>query len=404
MGQVRNYAWPVTTLGKYDYDALFLCVKKYKEKFKNKTIVIFGAGIRGTSFSILLTQAGFEDIVFTDNNEMKVGGVINEFPIIPYAKVVEMKDDVVVLISVENGYNILEQLTQSGFKEYENCFFVENYLNDSYTKEFIRKGDYEVIFMGDCGLTDISIKDQEHRNIGEMLIDRMGQDKIKVLAIHAMGMRAFYNIFKAHIHNIAKPQKLVVMANFETFTGKQHLLPRSQHSELIKKINELVENKNDELFEYVEVTKERFSNFKMDYFTSSTSGVSSELKERNDKIVLKMNYMYSLKEENEGIVYLKKLIEYCNENEIEPIIFIPPVNYMYATKLLGPEFMELYEKNVEHLKDIVGKYGYGVLDLSYVLGEHQFADVCTIDETANYEGRKIIVENLINKVKGIKVS
>ena len=77
--------------------------------------------------------------------------------------------------------------------------------------------------------------------------------------------------------------------------GKQHLLPRSQHAKLIQLISETVGDSEEELREYADITNKRFSDFRMDYFTSAGSDFNTSAKERNDRIVIKMNYMYTLK-------------------------------------------------------------------------------------------------------------
>lgn len=93
-----------------------------------------------------------------------------------------------------------------------------------------------------------------------------------------------------------------------------------------------------------------------------------------------------------------KAIGIMQKNDIKPIVFIPPANYMYAISLFGEKFTEIYNKNVIYLKEIVGSHGISLLDLSYALKDSQFADIHTIDETANYEGRKIVVEKLIEEL------
>lgn len=40
MNEVNNFAWPVTTVGKYDYNALCKCIEENKEKLKRGKIVI----------------------------------------------------------------------------------------------------------------------------------------------------------------------------------------------------------------------------------------------------------------------------------------------------------------------------------------------------------------------------
>lgn len=398
MGNKINFAWPVTTIGKYDYDALKLCVEKNKELLKEKELIIFGAGIRGTSFAMLLQKLGYNQILFTDNNEQKVGGTINGIPIIDYNDVKTHRENVVIIISVENGFAIKSQLENDEFQEGINYFYIENHLYDVYLREFLDPKYIDTLIMGDCGITDISRSDCNYTSLEEMLKLELGAERTKVLAIHAMGMRAFYHILKAHIENISIPQRAVIMANFETFTGKQHLLPRSQHAKLIEMISNAIENNDEELYEYVGITRERFQNFKVDYFASSQGTLKKMTKEKNDRIVIRMNYMYELKEDNECIVYLKKIVNLCKDKKIKLLFFIPPVNYMYAEKIYGDKFTEKYSCNVKELCRIINECGSEVLDLSYLLSEDEFADIQTIDETANYRGREKISDEIVRYI------
>lgn len=399
MDKVINFAWPVTTMGKYDYDALKECVEENAAIFEHKTIVIFGAGIRGTGFSILLQKFGHNDILFTDNNAEKVGGVINQFPIISYDEV-KKKENIVIINSVENGFAINSQLKNDGFTENKDFFYIENHLYELYVQEFMEKKHTGTLIMGDCGITDISKEDSNYTNLEELLKEELGENT-KVLAVHAMGMRAFYHILKAHISYIEVPQKAVIMANFETFTGKQHLLPRSQHAHLIEMISNAINDQDMELKDYVEVTKKRFENFKVDYFTSSKNALHHMSSERNDRLVIRMNYMYELKEDNECIVYMKKIVDLCRNNKVKLLFFIPPANYQYAEELYGEKFTEKYQTNVDRLKKIVSEYGSDLLDLSYLLEQDKFADIHTIDETANYEGRKAVAGEIVKAVRAM---
>lgn len=397
MNDVVNFAWPVTTLCKYDYKALKEVVEKKSILFGQKKIVIFGAGIRGTSFSILLQKFGYDNIIFTDNNSQKIGGFINQFPIVSYDEIRNSKD-IVIINSVENGFSINSQLENDGFVKDIDYFYIENHLYDLYLKEFEKRINTDTIIMGDCGITDISKSDSDYTNLGELLKIQLGE-KTKVLAVHAMGMRAFYHVLKVHIDRIEVPKRVVIMANFETFTGKQHLLPRSQHARLIEMISNSLGNSDEELSEYVEVTKERFNNFKVDYFASSQKTLDKMSKDKNDRIVIRMNYMYELKEDNECIVYMKKIINLCNRNGIKLLFFIPPANYMYAEELYGDKFSERYDANVKKLKHIIDENNAVLLDLSYLLENDKFADVHTIDETANLEGRKKVADKIVEKIK-----
>jgi hypothetical protein len=169
-------------------------------------------------------------------------------------------------------------------------------------------------------------------------------------------------------------------------------------------ISEAVGNRDEELVEYVNVTRERFENFKVDYFASSKDTLKKMSREKNDKIVIRMNYMYDLKEDNECIVYMKKIIELCRQRQIKLLFFIPPANYMYAQELYGDLFTKKYEANVSKLTEMVNSESVDLLDLSYVLTKYQFADIHTIDETTNYEGRKIVSDKLAEKINSMRSS
>ena len=395
----RNFAWPVTTVCKYDLDAFQEFIHQKSELLSGKRIVVFGAGIRGTQYSLFLKRFGYNDIVFTDNNAEKVGGYINEFPIVPLNEVMTEKGNVVILISIENGIVICNQLKKLGFEEDREFFYIDNHLYDEYQKKFTDHEETDTILMGDCGITDLAVKDINRENLGEMIAKEVGEKNVKVLAIHGMGMRAYYTIFKAHCEYIYKPRNVVLMTNMEVFTGKQHLLPRSQHAALIERISNSVNNMDAELLEYVKIARERFANFKNDYFTSSNQALKDMGQETNEKIVVKLNYMFRMDMENECIIYLKKFISYCKEMGIKLLLFIPPANYEYAQTLWGELFREKYDKNVKVLLDIARENNVIIKDFSYLLPSEKFADICTIDETLNQDGRKIITSELICEMR-----
>ena len=139
MEEAVNFAWPVTVLGQYDYNALSDCLEQYRNIVEQKEIVIFGAGIRGTIFSILLQQKGYTNLVFTDNNENKVGNFINEFPIISFSDVCEKRKEVFIIVSAENGEGIKRQLENNGFQEGIGFALVENHVYEEFIEEFFSK-------------------------------------------------------------------------------------------------------------------------------------------------------------------------------------------------------------------------------------------------------------------------
>lgn len=391
----RNFAWPVTVMPYEDYIALKECVDQHRELLINREIIIFGAGIRGSLFCKLMEIFGFEKLLFCDNNPDKWGGYMNQYEIYSPELIEGKRENAIVLISVENGHSIETQLEKIGYIKNKTYFFVESRIYPSYIKEFFRSDPIEILFLGDCGLSQISINDSYHSNLSDMMKKCFGEKRAKVLAMHGMGMRSYYNILKSQIQLEIIPKVLGLMVNFEVFTGKHHLLPRTQHVDLFAQILDEIEKPELELVEYHQLIKDRFNNFKLDV---SSSYQGNHL-ENNRRMILRMNYMYSLKKNTEDMEYLVKILKLCRHEGISVLPFIPPVNYEYALECIGEKFKVAYDANCDKMKAWIEEQGIKLLDLSYILDPKCFADPKTIDETANYKGRQIILEQFLKKLK-----
>ena len=92
------------------------------------------------------------------------------------------------------------------------------------------------------------------------------------------------------------------------------------------------------------------------------------------------------------MVYLFKILDLSKTAGIKVMPYIPPANYEYAEKIVGASFLRQYEDNLQKMKSWIKEKGPDVLDMSYLLSSDRFADVTTIDESANYQGRVKIME------------
>lgn len=378
-----------------DYEALKSCIENNRAKFENKQIIVFGAGIRGSVFAVILKKLGFHDLLFTDNNEKKWNGFINEFPIKSVLELENHLQDSTVIIAVENGEGIKTQLEDVGFKENETYFYVKTDIYDIFMREFNKKMQTETLIFGDCGLSQVAIKDKDYENLGSMLKRRLNSETTKVLAMHGMGMRAFYNILAAQCQMGMKPRKCALMVNFEVFTGTHHLFPRTQHVPLIERIYKESGIENEELTTYHDLVHARVQQLKLDVFSSAEENTDNDL---NRMLILRKNYMYKLKFDSEDVEYLKKILLFCKEENIKVIPFIPPVNYMLTEQFFGGKFTTIYNENCDKMKKYIKEIGYEVLDLSYLLPSNCFADVNTIDETTNYKGRILWRDKLLERI------
>lgn len=392
----KNFTWPVSAYLYDDYVKLKECLELNKKKLENKQLIIFGAGIRGCVFGKLLSSFGYSSFIYVDNNKDKWDGYIfdENHPIKSSDYLLEDNKDKVILVSIESIELVEEQLKSLGYKENENLFYVVTDVYGDFVKEFSRTYTNNTLVIGDCGLSQISIQDTQHKCLGNMLQDKLGYNKCKVLSVHGMGMRSFYNLFKLQVINNHKPKKLVLMTNFEIFTKIHHILPRTQHAKLFEKLsNDIDLTFSAEWEEYCELVNQRSSTIQietMEYKVDETTN-------HNEKMVFKMNYMYRLSEKVEDSIYLSKLLEYAKEQNVEVLCFIPPANYQFAEQC-HENFKEKYDKNRKILTKWVNDLGVPMLDLSYVVESDGFADVRTIDETCNQKGREIVLDLLVDAI------
>lgn len=394
MEKKMNYAWPVTSVNKEDYDALMDWINAHKENLGK--LVVFGAGIRGTEFSIILEREGINDIVFVDNNEKKWGGYINEYPIVPPEYLKQLAKGDKVIISTEYFCDIDNQLSGYGLKKDEDYYVIKSDLYEKYMEEFRRKYSNRVLLMADCEFTKVSVNDRDMTNLKEMLQEKMGIEDIKILAMHGMGIRAYYNIIHAQCINGMKPECIVVMVNFDTLTGKQHLLPKSQHVPLIESVYKETKKHDKELEEYYNVVHERVHNLQVEMTIPKSKDEKLAQLKRNRNYIY-MNYMYPLDINVEGMEYLEKLLNYAKEENIKVLAYIPTVNYQFARELFGEKFDEIYNDNVKKVRDIVEEYAE-LYDMSYEVGKDCFACEDTPDETLNEKGRNIVANLFYDRI------
>lgn len=396
MSEVRNFAWPVTSVNREDYDALMECVDKNLEELDQ--IAIFGAGIRGTEFSVVLKKKGFQNIFFVDNNPEKWGGRIHEFPIVSPEEFYEQKGNVKVIISAEHGSEIEKQLEEHGFEAEQDYYTIQSNLYQKYMDEFVRNYSNKVLLLADCEFSKIALKDSNTKNMAEMLKEKVGEADLKILAMHGMGLRAYYNAFRTQIAMGMKPELLIVMVNFDTLTPKQYLLPRSQHAELIQMMYDIAPNKDAEWEEYRIAVWERTKNLQSEFSIPSNCDEETAILNRN-RIYLKLNYLYTLDTEIEGIQYLVKILRLAKAEGIQVVPYIPAINYMLGNELLGERFEQKYEENLEKVKHIMEEEQVELFDMSRMLSKEFFSDENSPDETINEAGRDRLSELFAEKIK-----
>ncbi len=402
MGEKKNYAWPITAISKENYQVIVDCIRS-NAIFNERQILIFGAGIRGAELAVIMQTLGLNNIIFTDNNSDKWGGLVDTHPIISVDEALRLRGSVVAIISVEEGGEICGQLEAAGFVKDKDYFYPLPNLYERFISEFKRPMHNKALIMGDCMFEVVAFSDENKDSLTEMLHQKLGYENVKLLTMHGMGLPAFYHVLKAQINMGFKPDVFVVMLNFETLTGKQHLLPRSQHTKLMKAVSELAPDPDGELKKYYQITQERVKNVQAEFFTtdnfSAGHNYAGMISDSASRVFFKLHYMYELDTDIESLMYLRKIMKLGEEQDIGIIPFVPPVNYERGTELFGEEFESAYSQNLQKLTDLVRSGGAELLNLSHICVKEEFAHVTTPDETTNYAGRCKITDAICTEIE-----
>ena len=396
MSDFKNYAWPITSVYKDSMDQFYNFLQDKKELLKNKTIAIFGAGIKGNEYLYYLRQKSYSNIVYIDNNPEKQGGFIDTFPILnlPAFLSTHKKGTFAIVVAIENYSGVKAQLESESLKEDIDFFCFKPLIYDNFINEYTGDCSNKYLFFGDCQFTTVSILDCIFEPLSDIVKKDFGFDQTIVLAMHGMGIRAFYHIFQTKLLMNQIPKKILLEVNPLTFTKTRHLLPRSQHIGLLKMIYELCPT--NEMADYITLCEQRFGTFQTDFYVNNVKRQKDLNNLDSIKTYLKLNYMYRFDPSVEGFVYLLKFIELCQTKGISLSLFIPPANYQLGGRLFGELFLEKYDAIRNPIISEIKARNVPLVDLSTLLTSEQFASVETNDECANQVGREI-VSNVLYK-------
>lgn len=395
MSITKDYTWPVSAFAKAEYDFFLQEISKQKENMINKLLYIFGAGIRGCMFLKFFKTIGMEIAGFIDNNEKKcVGGGIEQYSILSLEEVLRNNNSkIFIVISVENGEGIVEQLEKANLKANKDFCHIGSYLYEKFEDRFFDKCQNHKIIMGDCILTQVAFDDISYKTLSELIEEKISHAKI--LGMHGMPMATFYHLLRLQIKLDMKPCKLILFVNIAMFDGKKDILPRAQHPLLLMNIQKRLPFKDEEFEKYVKLASDRFQKFNTDIFVKGKKQSDRRRNEQIQKMHFQMNYMYQLDKDNESLIYLQKIAQLTNENGIDLLLYIAPINYERGGELIGNGIIEKHQEHMKLIHSILQPYEYQICDAALELKKENFATQDTTNEVTNWEGRLKEVELLM---------
>ncbi len=199
----------------------------------------------------------------------------------------------------------------------------------------------------------------------------------------------------------ARPEKFWLFVNFETLSEHHHLLPRVQHPDLAEMIQERSVGVGPDLREYIEAGRQRARNYKLEVQYSPRRtyvGEANDIEVQKEYAQKQLLNLISI--EYEECLYLSKILDICNKNEIDAAMVIVPINYQEAEELLGEDFKRIYKENINILSYIGSKYQSKFWDMSKLLEKRFFEARNTLQDGVKREGRQKIVNMLRKYEKG----
>lgn len=398
---MKNFEFPILSVNKQEYDAIQNWIACHKLGITaDKNLYIFGAGIRGNMILKLLEEAQVEVAGFCDNSLEKQDAYVKEYKIYAPSDVCNNPEVNYILVSPENSAEIEKFLEERGYVKEKNYFTIKNNLYRQYCDEFYRKGNIEYILFGDCYFTDLDVDSLDDMSMGELAIKTLGKDVTKVLSIHGMCIPSFYYLMKMQIKLGVRPRAVAFIVNIPFCNSIQTKLPQSQHASLLKMIEADLPIADDEFSQYVKLTESRSHNINAKSFSTS-----SNAKRKNnihiEKMLTKSRYMYKFEEDNENIIFLKKIIELLQENDIKPVPFFPALNYFVGIEFYGQDFMRSYKAICENIKRSISEYGVEILDMSFLLEKKYFLGE-RMTKFPDSNGKWIEISTLCNRLQGLR--
>lgn len=389
----------IECIAKECYDNFCKVVKKTKQLRKDKQIVIFGAGIMGMQFAYTLLQLGINDFIFCDNNSEKWDTMLIGKPI-KNPLFIQDIGRYFVFLAMENYEQCANQLEMMEYRKGKNWLLLTNSSGNKMLESFEEKNDATRLVLGDCIVSNVSIREDDKTSIGELLNRK---NTVKVLALNGLYMRGYYNILRLCKRKIKYLKEVYILLNVDIMSGRYFLLPKNQHSDIMRELYKKSEFSDEEMTEFLDIIAEREKNTNiLDMSTPNRNGsLSTEEIEKQRRIHMKINFLYRISENTESIEYLERILDFCRNDNVKIIFVIMPINYEAGYKYFGDTFKVRYEKIISVLQKYIIKGKGEVLDLSYLLQEKDFICLRSVNEGIREHGRKKVAAKIEERMRGI---
>lgn len=383
------------TLQKSYYQFLTDFIEAHIDALRQAKIFIFGAGVRGCNLLCVLRSFGLSDICFVDNNTAKQGNQLEGCAVLSFEEADQCSRNHLFLCPVEHGEAILAQLKASGRRENTDYFNLDFFFTDYLAVEEEMKApaeDYSLLF-GCCVLSSYILGDGVLPSLGEVLRERVFHGACKLCTLPGFYSTVYYFAISACLRVQKHPPKsIVILSSLSPYEplmmGEQNYQQHKQFMEwLVSIIPEDVEAQ-----EYLKKINERLKR-------SKKGGRPTKAENTVDaqKRVYSLKYLYRLREDDESVIYTKKILKRMNRERIPVILLFPPVDYQRGEKICGEDFKARYSAVINELRSFMSGLVYQYLDASFIATSDYFVPPTTspdINPFLNEKGQQLFVKFL----------
>lgn len=355
-----------TTIQKSYYCFLKSFIEEHLQILRESRVFIFGAGIRGRNLLLLLRMFQIEDICFVDNSPEKQGSHIEDCPVLAFEQAKAYSDRHVFLCPVENGETILNQLKETGREENKDYFNLDFLFTDyaDLIKEIEKPGENPVLIFGDCIFSSYILGREMIPALGERIKEELFGKESVIYALPGFSPEIYYIILYVLLLRGKRPGAVIMATDFSALSPYNFVMMGRQNQEQITLFLEglarLIPGE-EKLQEFLHLNRKRLEK-------SMHGGRLATAKDSGEAIrkVYKLKYLYDMKENDESVVYTKKILKQMNEMEIPVFLQFQPVDYQRGEKVFGDDFKDRYSATRNGFLSFFQEYSYCELNAGFL--------------------------------------
>ena len=391
-----------TTLQKSYYCFLEGFIKEHWNLLQESRVFVFGAGIRGSNLVLLLRSFQIEDVFFVDNSIQKQGKYIAGCKVLSFEEAKKYSGKHIFLCPIENGKSILEQLEETGRKENVDFFNLDFYFTDylDIINELSNiEGDFSLAF-GCCILSSYILGEKRLPSLGKQMQKELFGESCIICALPGFSPENYYYVLRMCMLQQKMPEFVIMALDYSSLSPYNNMMIGKQNQEqitsFVEKMAELVPE-NEEIQQFLELNHKRLEK-------SMHGGklVSAEDSKEAIRKVYKLKYLFNMKEQDDSVVYTKKILEMMNEANIPVYLQFLPVDYMRGMEICGEGFRKQYESIKNQYLSFLKEYRYEIIDSSFIAPQDCFVlptEKPDIDPFLNEKGQRILLQFMKDKVK-----